>query len=169
MKQLVALLAFFSLTAMTSGDVGREIHLKDSTFLKKAMQGGYSEVFLASQVLRRAKDPGVRHFAQTMIRDHTRNDAQIARLARSMHVSVKRGPDLQAEQESTALHNLHQVRRLEYQYLTYEVNDHESDLTLFQREDQETKNPRLRKFVEATIPILKRHLALAQNTLNNRY
>jgi putative membrane protein len=169
MKQFLALFAFFALTAMTSGQMGQSIKLSDSKFLNEAMQGGYSEVFLARQVLKETKDPGAVNFANRMIHDHSQNDAQVAALAQSLHVKVQRTPVSDAMQEANSLRGMHDGRKVAYTYISYEVTDHQNVLNLFTQEDQTTTNPQIKKYVEATIPVLKEHLKLAQDTLHNRY
>ena len=100
-----------------------------------------------------------------MIRDHSRNDAQLASIARSMKIAVHKQPDPEAVQEARVLRTLPKDQIAE-QYLSYEENDHEQNVKGFQNEAEEGSVSRVRQYARATLPVLKQHLALAQNLLN---
>lgn len=165
MKQFLALATILALTGMTSADLGNMIRPNDRDFAQRAYQGGYSEVYLAREVMTLTNDPAVHKFATRMIRDHSKNDAELAGIAREMHVSVQRKPAKDALQESRTLKNLPKDQIAE-QYLTYEVNDHEKDLTGYHNEAQEGASKQLRQYARASLPVLKQHLKLAQDLLH---
>ncbi|MGH7661542.1 MAG: DUF4142 domain-containing protein [Vulcanimicrobiaceae bacterium] len=165
MKQFLALLTILALTGMTSEDLGNMVRPNDRVFAQRAYQGGYSEVYVARQVLNLTNDPSVHKFATRMIQDHSRNDAQLAGIARGMHVSVQQKPDADALQEVRTLKHLPKDQIAE-QYLTYEETDHERDLNGFKNEAQEGTSTQLRQYAKSSLPVLKTHLKLAQDLLH---
>lgn len=165
MKQFLALLTILALTGMTSEDIGNMVKPNDRVFVQKAYSGGYSEVYLARAVLKLTNDPAVHQFATRMIRDHSQNDAKLAGIAQRMHVTVQKKPDADAVQEAQTLRHLPKDQIAE-QYLTYEENDHEKDVTGFQNEAEESNVTPLRQYAKTTLPVLKEHLKLAQDLLH---
>lgn len=165
MKQFLALLTILGLTGMTSEDLGKMVKPNDRVFVQRAYIGGYSEIYVAREILKITNDRSAREFANRMIRDHSQNDAQLARIARSMKITVHKQPDPQAVQEARVLRTLPKDQIAE-QYLSYEENDHEQDVKGFQNEAEEGNVSRVRQYARATLPVLKQHLALAQNLLH---
>lgn len=166
MKQFLALATILALTGMTSEDVGKMVRPNDRVFVQRAYEGGYSEVYLAREVMTLTNDPAVHKFATRMIHDHSKNDAELADIAKQMRISVQKKPDAQAVQEARTLKHLPKNQIAE-QYLSYEVTDHEKDVTGFQNEAEESNVSQLRQYAHATLPVLKQHLALAQDLLHS--
>ena len=66
----------------------------DSSFLKRAAEGGMSEVELGQLAQQKASNPAVQGFGAMMVRDHTAADAKLKALAASEQVSLPEGPSL---------------------------------------------------------------------------
>lgn len=165
MKQFLALLTVLALTGMTSEDLGNMVKPNDRVFAQRAYEGGYSEIYLARAVMKLTNDPSVHKFATRMIQDHSKNDAQLASIAQRMHVTVQKKPDADAVQEAKTLRHLPKDQIAE-QYLTYEENDHQKDVTGYQNEAEESNVTPLRQYAKASLPVLKQHLKLAQDLLH---
>lgn len=58
----------------------------DSDFMKFAAKGGLAEVELGQMAAQKASDPGVKEFANRMIRDHSKANTALSELASSKGV-----------------------------------------------------------------------------------
>lgn len=50
------------------------------------------------------------------------------------------------------------------EYISAMVDDHKQDIEKFQQESDKGKDPELKKFAQDHLPIMKKHLALGEQT-----
>ena len=55
--------------------------LTDQQFVSQAAQGSDKEIYLSQLALQKSQNSDVRHFAQEMIRDHSKSNTQLAQIA----------------------------------------------------------------------------------------
>jgi putative membrane protein len=159
MKTLTAALALVALSATAA--FAESASSSDRHFVRVAMEGGFSEVAMARQALARTNDPDSRAFAQQMIADHTRGNAQLAHIASTLGLDAPQRPSAGAREEMDRLGNL-PPDAFAREYLAYEVMDHQDDIEAFREERASTANWRLRNYTDGSLLVLREHLRLAQ-------
>jgi len=159
MKTLVVILTL----AVTGSAALATMNLSpsDRHFVRKAMEGGVSEIVLAREVARRTGDPTARGFASRMIRDHSQNDEQLETVAQSLGMNPPQQPDAETRQEIQRLTGM-SAQAVAQEYLRYEVRDHRKDIADFQEELSTTSNDQIRAYVQQSLPVLHAHLRLAE-------
>lgn len=157
MNRLKIVLAAVGFAAVTASPA---IAKSNSKFLNDAVQGDTSEATLGRLIRAQGSSSAVRSYGATLTKDHTRAHAEAAALAKKMHVHVKDKMTPEAREERSKLHKLHgsafdrEVRR-------YMVEDHQKDLAEF-REEAKAGDKRTAGLAARTIPVLRKHLALAE-------
>ncbi len=135
---------------------------QDRTFAEHAMAGGMMEVQLGRLAQDHAGSQPVRAFGERMVRDHKANIHQLTAVAEPLGITPP--SPLPAEQQ-------HQIDKLsalygpqfDNTYMAMMVQDHQNDIRDYHKEVQNGKNSGLRHYAEQTLPMLQRHLALAED------
>ncbi|MGH6876870.1 MAG: DUF4142 domain-containing protein [Rhizomicrobium sp.] len=131
-------------------------------FVDKAATGGEYEIRAAKIAERRSHNPRIDRFAQRMIHDHGRNDAQLKAVAAKIgglsvpvHLDAKHRGMIQ---------QLEAVGRNQFDtlYAEQQVRAHQNAIALFASYQHNGELPRLRHFAADTLPMLHTHLALAR-------
>jgi len=133
----------------------------DSTFVKKAAQGGLAEVELGQLATQKASSEEVKKFGQRMVDDHTKANEQLKQVAAEKNIDVPQQLDAKDKATKAHLEKLsgQQFDRL---YMKDMVRDHQKDVAEFERESKIAKDPAIKNFAQQTLPILKDHLKEAE-------
>src|SRR5438445_2680628 len=133
----------------------------DREFVNKAAIGNVAEIELGRVATQRAARPSVRSFAERMVTDHEKNNAELTTLARSKGIDV-----------SSTLDTTHQAMRdrlsglsgadFDRAYMSEMVRDHTEDVALFERAAETSSDPDLKAWAARSLPMLRDHLALAR-------
>jgi putative membrane protein len=140
---------------------GTTLSETDQTFIKKAAEGGIAEVQLAQTAQQKTENDQVKQFAQRMIDDHTKNNQQLVEVATSLGVTPPTEPDAMQQKAAARLASLSGAK-FDRAYVHNQIHDHEMMLKLLQNEASNGENPQLKSFADQTLPIIKEHLALAE-------
>lgn len=128
-------------------------------FVTKASEAGMAEVELSKLALQKSSDPDIKAFAQRMVTDHGKADAELAAIAerKKLMPSAK----LSAAHEK-ALENLRGKSGGDFDdaYSDQMKSDHKEAVELF-TEARGTADPELAAFAAKTLPTLKAHEELA--------
>ncbi len=133
----------------------------DQEFVTKAAQGGLAEVQMA-QLAQQKGDDGVKTFAQEMISDHTPANAKLAKLATSKGLTPPTDPSAAQLKMLAKLQGL-SGDKFDKTYISGQVRAHEAMLKLFERESTNGKDPDLKAFADSTVPVIQKHITMAQN------
>lgn len=130
-------------------------------FVKQAAIAGMFEIQSSELALRKHARPD-RRFAEDMIRDHSRADAQLKRLVRADHINA---------QVPTRLDDAHQKMldqlrgesgtQFDKDYDQMQKQGHQEAVSLFQAYSQNGDNAALKKWAARTLPTLQHHLSMA--------
>lgn len=139
---------------------------KDKQFMKRAAQDNMAEVAEGRIAAEKTQNPTVKAFAERMIEDHSQANDALLQVAQELKVK------LPAEPNRTQQKHLNELRKLsaaqfDKTYDPMQLKDHEKAVHEFEREGKSVRNPALRAWVAATLPVLKEHLKLAQALPNN--
>ena len=112
---------------------------------------------------RQAASPQVRAFGQMMVRDHTNTTMALKTAIRRAGLPLPPPPTLTPEQQSnvSALRGL-RGRDFDRTYMQQQIQAHQTALGVMQAYAAGGDNRLLRKAAASTVPLVKRHLAMAQ-------
>jgi putative membrane protein len=133
----------------------------DRDFAAEAAQGGLMEVGLGALAQQQAKSTEVKDFGQRMADDHGQADDKLKQIAEQKGIELPQ--DLSEDAQAT-YEELQKKSGAEFDeaYMDEMVSDHEDDISAFEDYIEKAKDPELRGFAEATLPILKEHLEQAK-------
>jgi len=126
----------------------------DRNFVMMAARGGTAEVRQA-RAMSNSNDMNVRNFARLLVKDHTKGNAQLKQLAQELGVSAQFNRGVSSAPAAAQA-------MPDKQYVSHEVSDHQDTIQLFQTEAANGHSASLRSFARATLPVLRKHLELAQ-------
>lgn len=135
--------------------------VNDQEFVRKAASGGKMEVRLGEIAMQQASSNEVKNFAQRIINDHNLANQQLTALSERNNLEVPQDLD---RQENNTVKELSSKKGRDFDqaYMDSMIQDHRKDLELFQKMAKEGKNPELKNFAQQNIPVLQKHLQLAE-------
>ncbi|HEX4378203.1 MAG TPA: DUF4142 domain-containing protein [Steroidobacteraceae bacterium] len=142
-------------------DVRQDNGRTTKEFVRAATQAGSEEIAAAQLANSKSQSADVKAFAQKMIADHGKADAQLRQVASKKGFAVPVGP---ASEDSRMLIQLKEKSGATFDaaYARAMAEDHQKGVTLFQ---QAAQNPNLdrdvQKYAQSTLPTLQDHLTMA--------
>ena len=135
----------------------------EERFMKEAASGGLMEVELGKIAAEKGSHQRVKEFGKRMQADHSKANAQLKKIASSKGVDLPTQPS--GEHKST-MDKLTKLSGADFdrEYMEAMVDDHKEDIEKFQTQADKGKDPDVKKFASENLPILKKHLELAQST-----
>lgn len=127
----------------------------DAEFVTKAASGGMFEVQSSKLAVEKATKAECKTFAETMIRDHTKANAELKAAAGKAGVTV---PAALSPDHQKMLDGLKTARDFDAAYLAAQLKAHEEAVALFTAASTSVKDAALRDFAAKTLPTLKMHL-----------
>jgi putative membrane protein len=143
--------------------------ISDASFVEQATAAGKAEVESGKLAAQKATNPDVKAFAEAMVRDHEKANADLTKIAGERGFPArgsKGGTPLSAEegsaqQSSRTLANL-SGQEFDREYMVTQVKDHTEAVKLYEAQAAVSKDEQLRAFATAQLPALKQHLERAQ-------
>jgi putative membrane protein len=155
-----------SASATTTGVAGgtrSEMTNDDKEFVTMAGMGGLAEVQMGNLALQKATNAAVKAFAQRMVTDHSKANAELAEFAtaKGLALATELGGDPRA-----AFEHLNSLTGAEFDkaYMAHMVEDHEKDVAEFDKASTSAKDADLKAWAGRTLPTLKEHLEMAKQT-----
>jgi putative membrane protein len=135
----------------------------EERFMKEAASGGLMEVELGKIAAEKGSHQRVKEFGKRMQADHSKANAQLKKIASSKGVELPSEP---SGEHKSVMDKLTKLSGAEFdrEYMEAMVDDHKEDIDKFQTQADKGKDPDLQKFASENLPILKKHLELAQST-----
>jgi len=131
-----------------------------SVFVAKAAQAGMAEVELGNLALGKSQDPEVRSFAQRMVTDHSKANAELAAIAKAKGIDAP--ATLDAEHQALVQKmKAKSGAEFDAEYSRHMSMDHSKAISLFESATK-TPDPELAKFAQKTLPTLREHKKLTQ-------
>jgi len=137
----------------------------DQVFVIRATLGGAAEIELARLAEQQTRSDAVREFARHMIRDHSRADSALSRLAEGNGIPVPEELDAKQREISEGLSRL-SGPEFDIEYLRVQVQNHQRMAQLMEYVIGSGENPQVQGFAAATLPTVYMHLALARDLLD---
>ena len=136
-----------------------------STFVSKAAQAGMTEVEVGKIALSKSQDPAIRGFAQKMVDDHSKANAELAQIAESKGVKAPKKLDAEHQAMVSSMKNV-PAADFDRQYSKHMNMDHTKAIALFESASK-ADDPQLAEFAQKTLPTLKVHKQLAEKLPGN--
>lgn len=133
----------------------------DASFVMQAASGGLAEVELGELALERSSDQGVRNFAQQMISQHSLANEELAELAAEKGLTPPTSLDPGRQAMSDMLGALSGTA-FDRHYIIGQIQDHETQLALFQAQTELGDDPDLRAFAARHAPVIQQHAEMAR-------
>ena len=145
--------------AQGTGSMGQGTD-QDKQFLMTASQSDLTEITLSQLALQKGTSPGVKKYAQKMITDHQKLEAQMKPFADQM--SVPPATALNAEHQQL-LDQLNQLSGAAFdkQYISDMSTSHHATLTAFQTELSSTTDTQLKPTVAKGEKVVAEHTKMA--------
>ena len=135
----------------------------DSTFVRKAAEGGMAEIKLGQLAKEKGSNPAVKNFGDRMVRDHSKAGDQLKMIASKKGVTLRDSMNAKDKALYDRLSRL-SGEAFDKAYMQAMIEDHQQDVSDFRQESQSAKDPDVRQFASTALPTLQEHLRLAQST-----
>jgi putative membrane protein len=133
-------------------------------FVKHAAQGGMAEVSLGKLAADKASDPDVKQFAQRMVDDHSKANAELTGLASSKGILLPANTD---PKNQALMDRLAKLSGSEFDraYMHAMLTDHDHDVSEFRAYAQRGTDPDVKAWAAKTLPTLEEHDQMAKTTV----
>lgn len=153
-----------TLSATTTGSTGGSVSSMspaDKEFVIQAVYAGMAEVLFSELALASSQSAGVREFAQRMVADHGRNNAEMKEIVVVKGLVLPTGLDQDRQQ---VLDRLRSQRGAQFDraYTAQMVLDHEKVVASFESAERTLQDPDVKGWVTRTLPALREHLQHAR-------
>lgn len=131
----------------------------DRRFIEKAAKSGMMEVRTARLAVERGSDPRVRSFAQKLVSDHDRANAELSELA------GRKGVSLPQDDNDHQFKSLSDKAGVEFdqRFVGHMSDEHEDDIELFEKASRKSDDSEVAAFASKQLPILQEHRRMAQD------
>lgn len=133
----------------------------DARFIDHVARDGRAEVELGQLAQQKSSNADVKAFAQHLVTDHDKANKQLMSIAQKDGVQPPNGVGRENSDLRTKLEKL-SGPAFDRAFLQAQVDDHQKDIQYFQQQANTLKNPELKAFAQQTIPVMERHLQMAQ-------
>ncbi len=147
---IILVVAFSSFRSPVAADA-------DKAFLIKVAQSNLAEIGAAKLALAQSTADSIKTFAQMMIDEHTKAQANLSALAQKQNVTLPDSTDVEHRMFSQRLQML-QGASFDSAYVQSQVRDHVKAIALFKAEKDNGKNAEDKAFATQLLPSLQMHL-----------
>lgn len=150
-------------TAVMSVDSASDAQDEDTEFLTEAASGGMMEVELGQLAANKAVSADVKNFAKMMVDDHTKANNELKSLAAQKGITL---PAMLMEKHQKMVNDLTTKigKEFDKEYMNMMVDDHKKDIDAFEKAADKGNDADIKAFAAKTLPTLKRHLQMAEQT-----
>lgn len=133
----------------------------DAAFIKKAANGGMTEVELGKIAAKNGQKDDVKSFGEQMVKDHGKANDDLKAVASKMNAKV---PEKVNAKHQAMIDKFSKMSgdSFDAAYVKEMVKDHKKDVAEFEEAQGKVKNEDLKKFISDTIPVMKGHLEMAE-------
>lgn len=132
----------------------------DKDFLMKASQSDFTEMKFSQLALQKATNPKVKAYAQKMIDDHTKLEAEMKPFADKLGVTPVTELDAEHQQKYDALNQMSGMD-FDKTYMTGMAQDHHVALDLFKSEEKSASDPSMKPVVAKGEKVVAMHTKMA--------
>lgn len=140
---------------------GAKVSRGDRRFIEKAARNGMAEVRVARLAAERSTDPRVRSFAQQLVTDHEKTNAELSELAARKGVSLAM-EDTGGDHHLKGLSDKNGVE-FDKRFIGHMADEHEDDIELFEKASRKSDDTEIAAFASKQLPALQEHRRMAQD------
>lgn len=134
---------------------------QDRQALQTLQGGNLAEIEAGKLAAQRASNAEVKTFGQRMVDDHTKMFEEGTKVEQAKGVKPPAAPDSKHREAAQKLQGL-SGDEFDSRYIRDMVKDHEEALQVAEKAAKEAKDPDVRAYAQAGVPIIKEHLAMAR-------
>ncbi|HEY6433552.1 MAG TPA: DUF4142 domain-containing protein [Acetobacteraceae bacterium] len=134
---------------------------QDASFVNQAAETNLAEISAGQMALGKSPSQAVAQLAQTMVSDHTQSNQQLSQIAGQQGFSLPSEPSAQQRAQARHLSGM-SGQQFEQAFARDQVQDHRTAIAAFQKEARSSHDPALKSFAQQTIPVLQKHLQMAE-------
>lgn len=135
---------------------------QDRNFVVKAAQGNTSEVMVGKLALQKSKNNNVRLIAKHLVNDHGAANKSLANVAKSVGVSMPKGPSADGRQIYNKLARL-SGSKFDQTFINAELADHRKDAPAYAHEVEHAANARVKDYAATYLPKVQMHAEMLQD------
>lgn len=129
-------------------------------FVDEASAKGIAEIEAGNLALKKSTSADVKAFAQQMVADHTKANAELAQIAKTKKLEVATDAELKNKAKALILKQ-RDGESFDEAYANNQVMAHKEAIELF-KEGLNTEDADINAYAKATLPKLEHHLQMAQ-------
>ena len=134
-----------------------QVSQQDVTFLVQAHQSNLAEIATGRLAERKASSAKVRALGRMFVRDHTRLDAELVKVAKKLGVRLPSAPNAQQKALAAKLEKL-TGRAFDRAWLDAQIMAHRKAIALGEREIARGLNKDVVRLAKKSAPVIKHHL-----------
>jgi putative membrane protein len=138
----------------------------DQAFVRKALEGGATEVQLGQLAQQKSQSEDVKQFGQKMVEDHTQLGEQMKPIAQQLGVKEPKGPSKKDKQLIAKLEGL-SGPQFDEAYIQAMIKDHKEDLKEFKNEAQSASNQNVKQAAQQGAGVISQHLQMIEQIAQN--
>ena len=144
-------------TKVMTADTTKMAVMSDTTFATKAAIGGMAEVALGKLALTKTSDAKIKDFANMMVMDHGKANAELKTIAKNKNMMLPATVDAEHQAKMDSLKALSGAA-FDKGYTAVMIEGHKKTLALMQGEAASGKDADLKAFAAKTAPVVQTHL-----------
>ncbi|HEY2347476.1 MAG TPA: DUF4142 domain-containing protein [Puia sp.] len=135
----------------------------DAEFVVSAADGGMLEVQLGKLAEQKSHNKSVKSFGAMMVRDHSKADEQLKKLASSKNIAI---PATLSDKCQKQLSDLSAKNGTDFDkdYASAMVSGHKDNIDMFKKEADNGKDSAIVQWARGKLPTLEHHLDMAEQT-----
>ncbi len=145
-----------------AGEKSQSLSSADRKFMETAAQHGIAEVALGRVAGQKAQSPEVKQFGERMVQDHTKANQQLMQIAQQKGLALPKETDGKHKRMMEKMSKM-SGDQFDREYMAAMVDDHKKDVEQFREAAKDAKDPDVKNFAAANLPILEEHHRMAQS------
>jgi|GEM_PF-4675900 len=131
----------------------------DRRFVEKAARSGLAELRTARLAVERSADPRVKSYAQQLVADHEKANAELNELA------GRKGVSLPQDENDHLFKSLSEKTGADFdqRFVGHMSDDHEDDIELFEKAARKSDDADVAAFASKQLPTLQEHRRVAED------
>ena len=134
----------------------------DTDFVNTVAMDGMAEVELGHLAMQKAKSPQVKQFAQRMVADHSKANAELKQLASNKNITLPTEPNAAQKADKDRLSKLSGAE-FDREYMSLMTSGHNKAVAAFEGEARDGADAAVKNWATKILPTLKEHQSLAKD------
>lgn len=133
----------------------------DNNFINAVAMDGMAEVELAHLAMQKTKNAEVKQFAERMVADHSKANAELKQLASNKNVTLPAAPNAEQKADKNRLSQLSGAE-FDREYMSLMASAHDKAVAAFETESREGSETDVRSWATKILPTLRQHQTIAK-------